>query len=487
MSKIPLYQNEIISGVIKHPNTIRASCPIQLSRENHHNIELPSAIAKANPNQLDLYYLNTILVSVGWNANDDIFSKEALWDSKDTPQDKPFNLEHQPETIIGHITGNFILDEDFKVIEDGEFEDLPNKFHLATSAVIYRQLSKRNPQLSETISTIIDEIDEGDKWFVSMECLFNDFDYGLIDSKGDHHIISRNEETSFLTKHMKSYGGSGIFKDFKIGRLVKNVVFSGKGLVQNPANAESIIFDKDSVNDFIGVANKLEDVILDAKGEEKIMSDKPEKVIALESEVANLKDRLNKVDEDKIQGQFKTLQDSVDGANKERDEAKATLSVKDDEISTLTKAAKVSKEENKTLSDDLKASNEKLDKIAVEAQEVQRISSLVDAGVDKDKAKELVAEKYAKLDDVSFESVIDIHKQLIEAKMDKDGDRDKKDKKKKKDEDSKASNDLQDSQASTDELEDVKDDDDLDLNAEASDEQTALFADISSYVTENIE
>lgn len=32
-----------------------------------------SSDAGANPDQFDLYYLNTVLVSTGWNKNDDVF------------------------------------------------------------------------------------------------------------------------------------------------------------------------------------------------------------------------------------------------------------------------------------------------------------------------------------------------------------------------------------------------------------------------------
>ena len=37
-------------------------------------------IAKAeNKDQIDLYYLESVLVSCGWNKNDDVFMPEATW------------------------------------------------------------------------------------------------------------------------------------------------------------------------------------------------------------------------------------------------------------------------------------------------------------------------------------------------------------------------------------------------------------------------
>ena len=47
-----------------------------------------------NEDQIDLYYLKSILVSTGWNKNDDVFDSKELWAAKNTPEDKPFNFMH---------------------------------------------------------------------------------------------------------------------------------------------------------------------------------------------------------------------------------------------------------------------------------------------------------------------------------------------------------------------------------------------------------
>ena len=53
-----------------------------------------------------------------------------------------------------------------------------------------------------------------------------------------------------MSKHLRAYGGTGRYEDHKVGRLLKNITFSGKGFVERPANPDSIIFDKDSSFDF---------------------------------------------------------------------------------------------------------------------------------------------------------------------------------------------------------------------------------------------
>ena len=41
-----------------------------------------------NKDQIDLYYLESVLVSCGWNKNDDVFQAEPTWAARNTPEDK---------------------------------------------------------------------------------------------------------------------------------------------------------------------------------------------------------------------------------------------------------------------------------------------------------------------------------------------------------------------------------------------------------------
>ena len=66
--------------------------------------------AKKSVEQFDLYYINSVLVSTGWNKNDDVFDTKETWTARNTPEDKQFNFMHSEDDIIGHITGNWVLD-----------------------------------------------------------------------------------------------------------------------------------------------------------------------------------------------------------------------------------------------------------------------------------------------------------------------------------------------------------------------------------------
>lgn len=196
----------------------------------------------------DLYYTQSILVSSNWNKNDDIFDKAEVWAAKNTPEDKPTNLEHDENTIIGHIVANWPVDENGQIIpEDTAVSSLPDKFHIVTASVIYKAFS--DPSLKNRSEELIQQIESGKK-YVSMECFFNNFDYGLINqSTGQYKVLNRNENTSYLTKHLRAYGGTGEFENYKIGRVLRSITFSGKGFVDKPANSDSIIFSKNNFLD----------------------------------------------------------------------------------------------------------------------------------------------------------------------------------------------------------------------------------------------
>ena len=83
-----------------------------------------------------------------------------------------------------------------------------------------------------------------------MECVFSGFDYAVVAPNDDNHIVARTNDTAFLSRHLRAYGGTGEFQGHKVGRLLKNITFSGKGFVEKPANPDSIIFDRETAFDF---------------------------------------------------------------------------------------------------------------------------------------------------------------------------------------------------------------------------------------------
>jgi hypothetical protein len=114
-----IFNAEIRDGLsekIKSGNSLALLCPVEacVAAPSQENIEQLRIVSDKmdDSEQIDLYYLNSILVSTGWNKNDDVFLAEAAWDARNTPEDKQFNFMHDESDIIGHITGSHVIDGD---------------------------------------------------------------------------------------------------------------------------------------------------------------------------------------------------------------------------------------------------------------------------------------------------------------------------------------------------------------------------------------
>lgn len=420
--KIPIYRAEVDAGLsqamqAQDSSAVFAYCPILLNQDvakavrEETKVKSTKSFEQAtalNEGQFDLHYIYTILSTTGWNRNDDVFDRQEMWAARNTAEDKPFNKSHDPNNIIGHITGNAVVNENYELVNDNsDIDSLPDKFHILTSAVVYKHVSSRDEKLTIATEQLLQEIADG-KWFVSMEALFSNFDYALTDADGTQTTILRNEETAFLSKHLRSYGGDGEYNGTRVGRLMRNLTFSGKGLVENPGNPESIIFKKEDNEIFKGVARSNQNINLlvtsSSKGESS-MSEHNEQVRTLEAQVSKLEARLRDMDEEKVQAQISTFEKAC--ADKDAEIAELKLRVE-----TANELAESSKKDVDAISEAKAESDksiaeltEKLDAIVADSIKTNRISTLVDKGVDKAEAESLV-ETFVGITDEQFAALV---------------------------------------------------------------------------------
>lgn len=243
-----IYEKEVSDGLsdAMSNNSLAFECAISTEQRTEEEIfQILKSVADCLPKkkQSDLHYFNSVLVSTGWNKNDDVFTKAELWEARSTPVNKPVNYMHDETDIIGHMTGSLIIDQNGNLVpSEAEESAVPDSFDIITSAVIYKSWGDKETR--DRIEDLCQEINNGD-WSVSMECIFNDFDYAISSENGVNKVLARNEDSAFLTKHLRSYGGTGEFQGYKLGRVLKNLTFSGKGIVNKPANPRSVIFSKD--------------------------------------------------------------------------------------------------------------------------------------------------------------------------------------------------------------------------------------------------
>ena len=406
-----IFQKEIEDGLaqaIAAQSSVAYLSPAISARKSFHLNEKSIAhIVKAaelnNESQIDLFNLSSVLVSTGWNKNDDIFLAEEMWAARKTPEDKQFNYMHNEKDIIGHITGNYVVDYDGELIpDDSDFSDIPSQFNIITTAVIYKTWSDKD--LRDRMKQIIAEIEEGGKWHVSMECLFPRFDYALRDTKGSVKLVSREESTAYLTKHLRAYGGSGEYDGYQLGRVLRNLSFSGKGLVTKPANPRSVILN------------------------EKTVSEKKEKHMDIEELKAKLaKAELELAEAAKMNEEMKKkMQEKKDEESKatlaQLEEYKTAIAEKDQTLASL-------QEQINQLSQELSDTKASLETIKAEKEETEakwkdmekktkmekRKAQLAEAGVEESDLEETLA-SVESLDDTSFDKIVAMMKKKM-AKM----------------------------------------------------------------------
>jgi septal ring factor EnvC (AmiA/AmiB activator) len=244
-----------------------------------------------------------------------------------------------------------------------------------------------------------------------MECLFAGFDYAVIDQSGASRVVARNEESAFLTKHLRAYGGTGEYEGYKIGRSLKDISFSGKGLVSRPANPRSVILDSSkafSVNQQHSISNV-------SKGDFNMPDTN------LEGQLADLQNTVASSQEDAT-----TVKAETESVNTEfADQVSALEST----IAEKELALKTYEEKLANLEATLASKEKELSEISATMHEMKkkeksrmRKEKLVMAGFEDAEAEESI-NLYDALSDEAFEAVIAAMKKKLgemKYKMDKE-------------------------------------------------------------------
>jgi hypothetical protein len=406
-----IYQQEILDGLenaLSTSNTIAYCALAEKYNPNEQEKSVASehllktqALNEANKNQIDLFYLRSILVSTGWNKNDDVFDPAELWKARNTPEDKPFNFMHDEKDIIGHITGNVAVDYEGNEINETTPE-VPSEFNILTTSVIYTSWS--DAEQRERMEKIVSEIEDG-KWFVSMECLFPNFDYALIDDNGKTNVIPRTEASAFLTKHLRAYGGTGKYQNYQVGRLLRNLAFSGKGLVSKPANPRSIILEGNELFD----ESKAYALEINSIKEKDMSDELNQQITDLQKELAEAK-----AANDALKGEIAASTSA--GYEETIKKLEASLEEQTAKVGELAEATMHGDKEMKKKEEEVKAMQEKVAKMEEELAAykkkeamMKRQAKLEEAGLASEEASATVAD-FEDADDATFAKVVALMK-----------------------------------------------------------------------------
>lgn len=376
-----IYESEIQAGLKEQIENNRSVAFTSVIKPLQHSEEdVKKVCASLNlPYVVDLYYVSSILASVGVNNNDDVFTSEELFRARSTPIYKQFNFEHNEKDIFGCIINSYPVDDTGNIVESAD-----NMRDLITNAVLWTKWS--DPELQNRMDNLIAEI-ENDEWSVSMEALFREFNYLLVKGE-DVKYVERNKDTAFLTKYLRSFGGDGVYDGYRINRVLKNYVFSGKGLVKRPANNRSIIFV--------------------TKAEKEHMSDP-----TVDTQLNDLRDQLAKAT-----AKIEKMEDEKNKEMASLRESNATLQSQVDELKSLAASMKDGhQKEVASLNDkitQLTEANAKLNEEKVEQAKAalieKRRTALATANVDQETIEKVI-KTWASVSDDQFSSVVELYAQ----------------------------------------------------------------------------
>jgi len=237
----------------KFNNVVSASTGVDSFNISEASLE---PLRKLIPETVDLDR-NIDLIGVAFNAavvnrfnknGDGIDTKSAI-QIKDYFVHKPANIEHQKDSVVGHIVsaGFSKYEEDGSFIE--EIEAAANSpFNIALGAVVYKTV---NPEFAEAL---LESSDPESEFYhsisASWEIGFNDYAIALGEGGLDSvEIITDPGQVEELSQHLKSCGGEGRLEDgTKINRLITGEIYPlGIGFTNNPAaDVSGVLVDEAS-------------------------------------------------------------------------------------------------------------------------------------------------------------------------------------------------------------------------------------------------
>ena len=234
-----------------------------------------------------------------------------------------------------------------------------------------------------------------------MECLFPDFDYALAKQNGETKIVKRDEASAFLTKHLRSYGGDGIYEDYKVGRLLRNLSFSGKGLVSKPANPRSVILEGNDVFD----ETEAQTLTL-SSSKENDMSESYEKQISdLQTQLVDAKAASEALKNEVVAEQHAKFDTKIQELKATIVEQSEKIAEQDTANTTLTETIAAKDESIAANEEALATKSEELNVMYKKEAVMKRQAQLEEIGFDAEEATATV-EEFDSVDDETFDKIV---------------------------------------------------------------------------------
>lgn len=174
-----------------------------------------------------------------FNANGDGIDTQTAIEAVKRFANKPINIEHKKNKIVGHILNASLSDQepDFKDNDIQSFAGRTDPFYITAAGLIYKHVY---PELANALMQASDpESKEYQSISTSWELAFKDYKvtYGASDKLNESTIIEDSVHQDEMKQYLKGFGGKGIDnKGNMVNRLIVGEVHPlGAALTTNPA------------------------------------------------------------------------------------------------------------------------------------------------------------------------------------------------------------------------------------------------------------
>ena len=204
---------------------------------------LAGAIDFPTEKQKDLLYFKAVFVSSGTNKNAVTFLPSELIKARNSIAQKAVDLEHKENEVVGHIYSySFLTTEGTEIPLDslsldksiaGNIDETP--MDIVVAGVIYKA---RFPELAQEVND--------KKWFISMEAYFETFDLkvgSIILPLESAKSLGLSENSVGKTVKAKFSKSDREYHRCLVSRVLRNIIFSGSGIVKEPANPNSLFIE----------------------------------------------------------------------------------------------------------------------------------------------------------------------------------------------------------------------------------------------------
>jgi hypothetical protein len=357
------------------------------------------------------------------NKNGDVIDTETAIASYKNFINKPINIEHNRDRVIGTIlTAGFSEFGTDKPLTEEQVKDLKGPFNVTLGGVIWKVVNSNIANLIES-STDPDN-DNYQRISASWELGFSEYNLALIEGESknleDAEIISDSDVVKELQANLRAFGGKGKTEDGKMiyRKVINDVVPLGIGLTETPAADVKGVFGKKSDNENSSSASEEQKIEIDEKvekSEEKIsqtdnINVKQNASIAMKiTSIQDITDENLKVVEASAVSEF--IEDELKKASENYSEEKAKLE------NALSEAT----EKHESLLKEHGEAKEQLEKIQAQLGEMlaekaqreaeerfaTRMASLDESFVLEDQEREIIASDIKDMTDEEFASHIE--------------------------------------------------------------------------------